>query len=67
MKVSRKYSILALELLEKQIMIAVSNTTAVRQEAKVVHTGEHLIAGTVSVDEYFDELISLVHQDYADL
>lgn len=26
-----------------------------------------ILASTVSVDEYFDELISLVHQDYADL
>ena len=26
-----------------------------------------VLANTVSVDEYFDELISLVHHDYADL
>ena len=28
---------------------------------------ERLIKETLSVDEYFDELISLVHQDYANL
>ena len=28
---------------------------------------EPVLANTVSVDEYFDELISLVHHDYADL
>lgn len=26
---------------------------------------EHVIASTVSVDEYFDELIAQVHHDYA--
>ena len=28
---------------------------------------ECVMASTVSVDEYFDELISLVHKDYASL
>ncbi|MBO4481285.1 MAG: hypothetical protein J5719_01865 [Bacteroidales bacterium] len=28
---------------------------------------ERLMKETLSVDEYFDELISLVHQDYANL
>ena len=28
---------------------------------------ERIMANTVSVDEYFDELISLVHHDYATL
>ena len=26
---------------------------------------EHVLATTMSVDEYFDELISQVHEDYA--
>ena len=29
--------------------------------------GERVIASTVSVDEYFDELIDKVRQDYANL
>ena len=28
---------------------------------------EQVMSSTVSVDEYFDELISLVHKDYANL
>ena len=28
---------------------------------------EELLSGTMSVDAYFDELISLVHKDYANL
>ena len=28
---------------------------------------ERVMASTVSVDEYFDELISYVHEDYASL
>lgn len=34
---------------------------------KQVSTREHVMANTVSVDEYFDELISHVHEDYANL
>lgn len=51
----------------KRIMIAEGNTTASRQTAKTVSVKERVMASTVSVDEYFDELISHVHQDYADL
>lgn len=32
-----------------------------------VSTRERVIAGTVSVDEYFDDLIEKVRQDYANL
>ena len=28
---------------------------------------ENVLANTISVDAYFDELISLVHKDYANL
>ena len=35
--------------------------------SKNVSEREHVLASTMSVDEYFDELISLVHEDYADL
>ncbi|MBQ3770175.1 MAG: hypothetical protein II866_14445 [Prevotella sp.] len=34
---------------------------------KSVSTTERVMASTMSVDEYFDELISQVHEDYADL
>ncbi len=37
------------------------------QEEKDSSTRERVMASTVSVDEYFDELISLVHEDYANL
>lgn len=32
-----------------------------------VSTRERVTAGTISVDEYFDELIDRVRQDYANL
>ena len=32
-----------------------------------VSTTERIMASTMSVDAYFDELISLVHEDYANL
>lgn len=28
---------------------------------------ENILANTMSVDDYFDELIALVHKDYANL
>lgn len=47
-------------------MIVTGQTTA-NQKAKSTTTRERVMASTVSVDEYFDELISQVHQDYAEL
>ena len=35
--------------------------------SKDMADGDSVKANTVSVDEYFDELISLVHKDYAGL
>ena len=32
-----------------------------------ISTRERIMASTVSVDEYFDELIAQVHEDYATL
>ena len=32
-----------------------------------ISTRERVMASTVSVDEYFDDLIENVHQDYANL
>ncbi len=49
------------------IMIVTNNTQSSSQNAKAVSTRKRVIASTMSVDEYFDELISQVHQDYADL
>ncbi len=51
---------------DKNDMIATSQTTT-NQKAKATTTRERVMASTVSVDEYFDELISQVHQDYAEL
>ena len=47
-------------------MIAINNTTATKQNPKLVSSRDRVMASTMSVDEYFDELISQVHQDYAD-
>ena len=44
-------------------MIAVSNTKTSKQTVKAVSLRERVMASTVSVDDYFDELISHVHQD----
>ncbi len=46
-------------------MLITSNTTT-KQNTKSTVTREIVMANTMSVDEYFDELISQVHQDYAD-
>ena len=48
-------------------MIVTNNLAVQNQSTKSVSTNERVMAGTMSVDEYFDELISQVHEDYADL
>ena len=48
-------------------MIVTNNLTVKNQPTKSVSTTERVMASTMSVDEYFDELISQVHEDYADL
>ncbi len=45
-------------------MIVQGNTVTTNQPAKSVSTNEHVMATTMSVDEYFDELISQVREDY---
>jgi len=50
-----------------KIMIVTNNLAVKDQPTKSVSTTEHVMASTMSVDEYFDELISQVHEDYADL
>ena len=48
-------------------MIVTNNLAVKDQPTKSVSTTEHVMASTMSVDEYFDELILQVHEDYADL
>ena len=48
-------------------MIVTGNTVTKNQSTKSASTTERVMATTMSVDEYFDELISQVHEDYADL
>ena len=48
-------------------MIVTSNTATTNQPTKSVSTTERVMSNTMSVDEYFDELISQVHEDYAEL
>ena len=37
-----------------------------QSSASTLSSEDKIMKETMSVDEYFDELISLVHQDYAD-
>ena len=53
--------------INNKIMIVTSNTTTTQQPAKKVSTTERVMASTMSVDEYFDELIDKVREDYANL
>ena len=47
--------------------MAINVTKMNNQSTMSVSTTERVMATTMSVDEYFDELISQVHEDYADL
>lgn len=42
-------------------MIVTSQTETTTQNTKTVSARERIMASTMSVDEYFDELISQVH------
>ena len=48
-------------------MIVTSQTTATKQNFKATSTRNRIMASTMSVDEYFDELIDEVREDYANL
>ena len=48
-------------------MIVTNNIAVQNKPTKSASTAERVMASTMSVDEYFDELISQVHKDYADL
>lgn len=45
-------------------MLVTNNLPVQKQPTKSVSTSERVMASTMSVDEYFDELISRVHEDY---
>ena len=47
-------------------MIVTSQAT-MKQNVKATSTRNRVMASTMSVDEYFDELIDLVREDYANL
>ena len=64
-QVSKSFRIFAHK--HRKYMIVTGNTVTTNQSTKSVSTTEHVMATTMSVDEYFDELISQVHEDYADL
>ena len=55
--------VLAVEAIAPYTVSAYRATTT----PKKVSARERVMASTVSVDEYFDELISHVHEDYANL
>ena len=48
-------------------MIVTNNIAVQNKPTKSASTTERVMASTMSVDEYFDELISQVHEDYAEL
>lgn len=49
--------------------VAVYGVRSINSSERIANipTREQVLANTVSVDEYFDELISLVRHDYANL
>ncbi len=49
------------------ITTATSNRVDNSNQAQGISTCERVMASTLSVDEYFDELIEHVHEDYATL
>ena len=59
-----KKKIVSLQRQKIKNMIVTGQTT--NQKINATTTRERVLASTVSVDEYFDELISQVHQDYAE-
>ena len=45
----------------------VTNQAATKQNLNATSTRNRIMASTMSVDEYFDELIDKVREDYANL
>mgnify|MGYP006916029061 FL=1 len=48
-------------------MIVTNHTQISSQKTKATSTRKKVMANTMSVDEYFDELIDQVREDYANL
>ena len=48
-------------------MIVTDQATATKQNIKATSTRNSIMTSTISVDEYFDELIDQVRKDYANL
>ena len=48
-------------------VVAYAAQSTSRVQMKATTSKEDILANTMSVDAYFDELISLVHKDYANL
>ena len=49
------------------IMIVTNQATDTKQNFNATSTRNRIMASTMSVDEYFDELIDKVREDYANL
>ena len=50
---------------KSSIMIVTNQATDTKQNFNPISTRNRIIASTMSVDEYFDELIDKVREDYA--
>ena len=48
-------------------MIVTNQATNPKRNLKATSTSNRIVASTMSVDEYFDELIDKVREDYASL
>lgn len=45
-------------------VIVINNTSTINQTTNPVPSRERVMGSTMSVDGYFDELISQIHEDY---
>ena len=52
---------------KSSIMIVTNQATDTKQNFNATSTRNRIMASTMSVDEYFDELIDKVREDYANL
>lgn len=52
---------------KSSIMIVTNQATDTKQNFNATSTRNRIMASTMSVDEYFDELIDMVREDYANL
>ena len=52
---------------KSSIVIVTNQTTDTKQNFNATSTRNRIMTSTMSVDEYFDELIDKVREDYANL